>query len=168
MPTPDTAAVYPGTVLVEGTKISEGRGTTRPFELNGAPYANATEVADCLNGLALPGVYFRPHSFLPTFQKHKGALCHGVQIHPVDRKAFKPVITGIALIKAFHDLYPEDFQWQSPPYEYVHDRLPFDVIAGTAMLRQQIESGLSLEEISSSWKAGEEEFTERRSQYLLY
>jgi uncharacterized protein YbbC (DUF1343 family) len=168
MPTPDTAAVYPGTVFVEGTKISEGRGTTRPFEINGAPYANPHELADYLNGLALPGVHFRPHSFLPTFQKHKGSLCHGVQIHALDRKIFKPVITGIALIKAFHDLYPNDFQWQSPPYEYVHDRLPFDVIAGTARLRQQIESGLSLEEISASWKAGEDEFAARRSPYLLY
>jgi uncharacterized protein YbbC (DUF1343 family) len=168
IPTPDTAKVYPGTVLVEGTKISEGRGTTRPFEINGAPYADSQEVAEYLNKLDLPGVHFRPHSFLPTFQKHAGSLCHGVQIHALDRGAFNPVITGIALIKSFHDLYPDDFQWQSPPYEYVHDRLPFDVIAGTTRLRGQIESGVSVEEIAASWKAGEQEFAERRKSYLLY
>jgi uncharacterized protein YbbC (DUF1343 family) len=105
---------------------------------------------------------------LPAFQKHAGSICHGVQIHPLDRKVFKPVITGIALIKAFHDLYPDDFQWQSPPYEYVHDRLPFDVIAGTTKLRGQIESGISVENIAASWQAGEEEFAERRRPYLLY
>lgn len=168
IPTPDTAVVYPGTVYVEGTKISEGRGTTRPFEFNGAPYADSYRVAEYLNGLRLPGVHFRPHSFLPAFQKHAGSICHGVQIHPLDRKVFKPVITGIALIKAFHDLYPDDFQWQSPPYEYVHDRLPFDVIAGTTKLRGQIESGISVENIAASWQAGEEEFAERRRPYLLY
>ncbi|MGE0127115.1 MAG: exo-beta-N-acetylmuramidase NamZ domain-containing protein [Blastocatellales bacterium] len=168
MPAPETAAVYPGMVFVEGTKISEGRGTTRPFEINGAPYADSHQVAEYLNELELPGVCFRPHSFLPTFQKHAGSLCHGVQIHVLDREMFKPVITGIALIKAFHDLYPNDFQWQSPPYEYVHDRLPFDVIAGTAKLREQIEREVSIEEIAASWKAGEEEFAERRKPYLLY
>jgi len=168
IPTPETAKVYPGTVYVEGTNISEGRGTTRPFEINGAPYADSFQVAEYLNGLDLPGVHFRPHSILPTFQKHAGRCCHGVQIHPLDREAFKPVVTGIALIKAFHDLYPDDFQWQSPPYEYVHDRLPFDVIAGTTKLREQIESGFSIEEIAASWRAGEEDFAERRKPYLLY
>jgi uncharacterized protein YbbC (DUF1343 family) len=168
MPTPDTATVYPGAVLVEGTKISEGRGTTRPFEINGAPYADAHQLAEHLNDLNLPGVHFRPHSFLPTFQKHAGTLCHGVQIHVLDRESFKPVITGIALIKAFHDLYPDNFQWQEPPYEYVYDRLPFDVIAGTAKLREQIESGGSIEEIAQSWEAGERGFAERRRPYLLY
>ncbi|HEY8462110.1 MAG TPA: DUF1343 domain-containing protein [Blastocatellia bacterium] len=168
MPTLDTATVYPGTVYVEGTKISEGRGTTRPFEFNGAPYADSYQVAEYLNGLGLPGVHFRPHSFLPTFQKHAGSICHGVQIHPLDRETFKPVVTGIALIKAFHDLYPDDFQWQSPPYEYVHDRLPFDVIAGTTKLREQIENGISIKDIADSWRAGEEEFAERRKPYLLY
>jgi uncharacterized protein YbbC (DUF1343 family) len=146
IPTPDTAKVYPGTVLVEGTKISEGRGTTRPFEINGAPYADSYQVSEYLTG----------------------SLCHGVQIHPLDREAFKPVIAGVALIKAFHDLYPDDFQWQSPPYEYVHDRLPFDVIAGATKLREQIESGVSIEEIAASWRAGAEDFAERRRPYLLY
>ena len=168
MPTLDTATVYPGTVLVEGTMISEGRGTTRPFELNGAPYVDAYELAEELNHLQLPGVHFRPHSFQPTFQKHAGRLCHGVQIHVRSRESFKPVITGVALIKSIHDLYPHDFLWKDPPYEYVYDRLPFDVIAGTTRLRAQIEGGSSLEEIATEWRAGENSFIERRSKYLLY
>ena len=171
MPTVETAVVYPGTVFVEGTKVSEGRGTTRPFEINGAPYADSHELAGALNGLELPGVHFRPHSFLPTFQKHAGVICHGVQIHVLDRGRFRPVITGIALIKTMRDLYPESpagFAWQEPPYEYVFDRLPFDVIAGSAMPRQQIEGGASVEEIAASWRAGERDFRERRANYLLY
>ncbi|MGH9801860.1 MAG: exo-beta-N-acetylmuramidase NamZ family protein, partial [Blastocatellia bacterium] len=162
IPTLESAVVYPGMVFVEGVKFSEGRGTTRPFEITGAPYADAYELAEHLNKHNLPGAHFRPHSFKPTFQKHVAQLCHGVQLHVTDREAFKPVITGIALIKAFHDLYPDDFQWQSPPYEYVHDRLPFDVVAGTTKLRDQIESGVSVEELAASWKAGEEEFAARR------
>ena len=168
MPTVDTAAVYPGMVYLEGTKISEGRGTTRPFELAGAPYVNAHELAGALNEVGLPGVYFRPHSFQPTFQKHGGKLCHGVQTHVVDRAAFKPVLTGIALIKLVHDLYPNGFEWQLPPYEYVYDRYPFDVIAGTFKLREQIEGGVSLADIAASWQADEQRFTEQRAQYLLY
>lgn len=168
MPTPETATVYPGTVFVEGTKLSEGRGTTRPFEINGAPYADAYEVAEHLNRLQLSGVHFRPHSFKPTFQKHAAQLCHGVQIHVTDRLAFKPVIAGIALIKTIRDLYPASFEWQTPPYEYVYDRLPFDVIAGTNRLREQIEGGAPVEEIAASWQAGEKEFANLRQRYLLY
>jgi uncharacterized protein YbbC (DUF1343 family) len=168
MPTLDTAAVYPGAVFIEGTWISEGRGTTRPFELAGAPYINAGELAEHLNEQQLPGAYFRPHSFQPTFQKHASELCHGVQIHVLDRAAFKPVIAGIALIKAVHELYPEEFRWKEPPYEYVYDRLPFDVIAGTDRLRAQIESGAPLAEIAGSWQEGESRFAEQRWQYLLY
>ncbi len=168
IPVLETAVVYPGMVMVEGTKFSEGRGTTRPFEITGAPYADSYELAEHLNRQSLPGVHFRPHSFKPTFQKHVAQLCHGVQLHVTDREVFKPVITGIALIKAMHDLYPEGFKWQTPPYEYVYDRLPFDVIAGTTKLREQIESGASLEDIAASWQAGEKDFAERRQRYLLY
>ena len=95
-------------------------------------------------------------------------LCHGVQLHVTDRDVFKPVIAGVALIKAMHDLWPEGFKWQTPPYEYVYDRLPFDVIAGTTKLREQIEGGASLEDIAASWQAGEKDFAERRRPYLLY
>ncbi len=168
IPTLDSAVVYPGMVFVEGTKFSEGRGTTRPFEITGAPYADAYQLAEQLNRLELPGVHFRPHSFKPTFQKHVTQLCHGVQLHVTDREAFKPVITGVALIKTMRDLYPQDFKWQTPPYEYVYDRLPFDVIAGTAKLREQIEGGASIEDIAASWQAGEKDFAEHRRKYLLY
>ncbi len=168
IPTLDSAVVYPGTVMIEGVKFSEGRGTTRPFEIIGAPYADAYELAEHLNNHQLPGVHFRPHSFKPTFQKHAAQLCHGVQLHVTDREAFKPVIAGVAVIKAMHDLYPDGFKWQSPPYEYVFDRLPFDVITGTNMLREQIESGVSLEAIAASWQTGEKDFAERRQRYLLY
>ncbi len=168
MPTLETATVYPGTVYLEGTQVSEGRGTTRPFEINGAPYVDACELADALNALRLPGAHFRPHSFQPTFQKHAGHLCHGVQIHVLDRLVFRPVMTGIALIKMIHDLYPDDFEWQQPPYEYVYDRLPFDVIAGSSRLREEIESGLSIWTIAESWHADEAAFADERREYLLY
>jgi uncharacterized protein YbbC (DUF1343 family) len=168
MPTQETAAVYPGMVLFEGTKISEGRGSTRPFEISGAPYIDPYRLAEYLNQQNLPGVYFRPHSFIPTFHKYAGSLCHGVQIHVMDRNSFKPVMTGVTLIKTIRELYPKDFQWQVPPYEYVYDRWPFDVISGTTKLREQIESGVSVEEIAKSWEAGVNEFLERRAPYLLY
>lgn len=168
IPTLDSAVVYPGMVFVEGTKFSEGRGTTRPFEITGAPYADTYQLTEHLNRLELPGVHFRPHSFKPTFQKHVTQLCHGVQLHVTDRNAFKPVITGIAVIKTMRDLYPQDFKWQMPPYEYVYDRLPFDVIAGTTTLREQIEGGSSIEDIAASWQDGEKDFAERRKPYLLY
>lgn len=174
MPTLETATVYPGTVYVEGCQFSEGRGTTRPFEINGAPWIDSYELANRLNGLngqspgCLPGVWFRPHSFIPTFQKHAGELCHGVQVHVLDRQSFRPVRSGIALIKTIHDLYPETFAWQDPPYEYVFDRLPFDVIAGGSTLREQIESGMRIEDIAASWEADEALFRERRRPYLLY
>jgi uncharacterized protein YbbC (DUF1343 family) len=168
IPTAETAKVYPGTVMVEGTKVSEGRGSTRPFEINGAPYVSSYDLADQLNRVQLPGVYFRPHSFIPTFQKHAGVLCGGVQIHVLDHSVFRPVVTGVALIKTIRELYPGDFQWQDPPYEYVYDRLPFDVITGTTRLRTQIESGASIEEIAKSWAGGENDFSVRRMPYLLY
>jgi len=168
MPTLETALVYPGTVFLEGTLISEGRGTTRPFELVGAPYADAHELAAELNRAGLPGVYFRPHSFLPTFQKHVGQICHGVQLHVLSRAEFKPVIAGLAIIKLARDLYQNSFRWKEPPYEYVADRLPFDVIAGTEQIRLQLERGAALAEIAASWQAGEQSFAAAREKYLLY
>lgn len=168
MPTVDTATVFPGTVFFEGTQVSEGRGTTRPFEIIGAPYIDASRLADKMNAMNLPGVIFRPISFIPTFQKHANQNCGGVFLHVVDRNRFKPVITGIALLKTIRELYPEDFKWRNPPYEYVFDRNPFDVIAGTDRLRGMIESGAEITDIEAWWREDEQSFLDTRSKYLMY
>jgi uncharacterized protein YbbC (DUF1343 family) len=168
MPTLDSATVFPGTVHFEGTQLSEGRGTTRPFELVGAPYINPEEYARSLNDLDLPGVFFRSCIFRPTFQKHGGTSCGGVQIHVTDRNVFEPVITGLALVKIAYDLYTAEFRWKEPPYEYVYDQNPFDVIAGTSSIREAIECGRSLEAIQNGWKDNLDAFRQLRQAYLLY
>jgi uncharacterized protein YbbC (DUF1343 family) len=168
MPTIDSATVFPGTVHFEGTQMSEGRGTTRPFELIGAPYVNPEEYASKLNERELPGVYFRSCIFRPTFQKHAGASCGGVQVHVTDRETFEPVITGITMVKVAYDLYTDEFRWKEPPYEYVYDRNPFDVVAGTSSIREAIESGSSIESLEASWQGDLEAFGSIREQHLLY
>jgi uncharacterized protein YbbC (DUF1343 family) len=168
IPTVDTAVVFPGTVHFEGTQISEGRGTTRPFELIGAPYIQPEDYAEKLNEVGFPGVYFRSCVFRPTFQKHGGVSCGGVQIHVTDRAAFQPVIVGVAMAKLAYDMYRESFRWKEPPYEYVYDRNPFDVIAGTSKLRESFERGDSLESIQDAWQAPLAEFGKVRQKYLLY
>lgn len=168
MPTLDTAIVYPGTVLFEGTLLSEGRGTTRPFELIGAPWIDAERFAEAMNGSGLKGVYFRPAGFEPTFQKHAKQPCGGCQIHVTDRDAFKPVITGVALIDMFRRCDAKRFAWREPPYEYEHEKMPIDILAGTDELRAQIESGMPVREIAGSWTADEAAFRQLRARYLLY
>jgi uncharacterized protein YbbC (DUF1343 family) len=168
MPTLDTAIAYPGTVLFEGTMLSEGRGTTRPFELVGAPWIDAECFAGEMNGAALGGVYFRPAGFEPTFQKHAKQPCGGCQIHVTDRGAFQPVITGVALIDMFRRLDPGRFAWRQPPYEYEHDKMPIDILAGSDVLRQQIESGMPIREIAGSWEDDEAAFRRLRAPYLMY
>jgi uncharacterized protein YbbC (DUF1343 family) len=168
IPTVDSATVFPGTVHFEGTQISEGRGTTRPFELIGAPYIEPEKYARLLNDMKFPGVFFRSSIFRPTFQKHAGVSCGGVQIHVTDREVFEPVIVGIAMVKLAYDLYPAEFRWKEPPYEYVYDRNPFDVIAGTSRIREAIETGKPLETIQAGWKEEFEAFRKVRENYLLY
>ena len=168
MPTLDTAIVYPGTVLFEGIMLSEGRGTTRPFELVGAPWIEAESFARDMNALKLPGAYFRPAVFEPTFQKHAKQSCGGCQIHVTDRTAFKPVLTGVALIAMFHRANPSTFAWRQPPYEYEHDKMPIDILAGSSQLRQQIEAGTPAAEIASSWREDEAAFVRMRKRFLLY
>lgn len=168
IPTIDSATVFPGAVHFEGTQMSEGRGTTRPFELIGAPYVIPEAYAGALNSLGFPGVYFRSCVFRPTFQKHKDVSCGGVQIHVVDRKVFEPVIVGVGMVKTAYDMYGENFLWKDPPYEYVFDRNPFDVISGTTSLRTAFEQGTPLGEIERSWEAGLTEFKELREAHLLY
>lgn len=168
MPTVETALVFPATVYFEGTQVSEGRGTTRPFEIVGAPYIDAENYAKALASLELPGIVFRPVNFLPTFQKHAGNVCGGVFLHITDRKTFEPVVTGLGMIKTVFDLYPEEFKWKTPPYEYVYDRNPFDVIAGTSRIREMFEEKTDLESIKLSWQKDVKDFRQMSEKYLLY
>ncbi len=168
IPTLDSATVFPATVHFEGTQLSEGRGTTRPFELVGAPYVNAEEYAQRLNDLNLAGVFFRSCIFRPTFQKHAGVSCGGVQVHVTDRDKFEPVRVGIEMVKLAYDLYPTDFRWKEPPYEYVYDRNPFDVIAGTSSIREAIENGGAVEDMQKSWNEDLDGFRKVRERYLFY
>ena len=168
MPTLETAVVYPGTVLFEGTLLSEGRGTTRPFELLGAPGIEAERFAQQMNGLGLPGVFFRPAVFEPTFQKHAKQSCGGCQIHVTDRRAFKPGRTGAALIAAFHRAAAQQPLWRQPPYEYEKEKLPIDILAGSSRFREQIEAGEPSARIADSWRADEEAFKALRAPFLLY
>jgi beta-N-acetylhexosaminidase len=168
MPTVDTAIIFPATVYFEGTQISEGRGTTRPFEIVGAPFIESNELAEALTDLQLPGVKFCATNFIPTFQKHAGTSCGGVFIHVADRTVYQPVITGIAMIKTIYDLYKDDFKWKDPPYEYVYDKNPFDVISGTDKIRKFIENGADVETIKLYWANDVKSFREQREKYLLY
>jgi len=168
MPTLDTAIVYPGTVLLEGTMLSEGRGTTRPFELAGAPWLDGEALAARMARVGLSGVYFRPVTFEPTFQKHAGLSCGGCQIHVTSRDAFAPVKAGVALIRECFGSAPEQFAWRDPPYEYEHDKMPIDILAGSPALREQIEQQMPIEDIVASWRSGELEFEQVRKDYLLY
>lgn len=168
MPTLDSAIVYPGTVLFEGTTVSEGRGTTRPFEIVGAPWVDAERFAEQLNARDLPGVFFRPTVFEPTFQKHARHTCGGCQIHVLNRAAFKPVLTGVALIEAVRAADPSQFAWRQPPYEYEHDKEPIDILAGSPALREAIDAGATAAEIETSWAQDLEAFTRLREPFLLY
>jgi uncharacterized protein YbbC (DUF1343 family) len=168
IPVPDTTVVFPATVYFEGTQISEGRGTTRPFEIVGAPFVDSDELVDTLTELELPGVKFRAINFMPTFQKHANTVCGGVFVHVIDRKVFEPVITGIAIVKTIYDLYTNDFKWKNPPYEYVYDLNPFDVISGTDKIRKFIETGADINTIKQYWEKDVKDFQELRQKYLLY
>jgi uncharacterized protein YbbC (DUF1343 family) len=168
MPTLEAAVVYPGTVLFEGTMLSEGRGTTRPFELVGAPWIEAERFSREMNALGLPGAHFRPAVFEPTFQKHARQPCGGCQIHVTDRRAFRPVLTGAALIAAFRRFDPAKFAWRQPPYEYEAEKLPIDILAGSSALRMQIESGMPAADIAASWSDEEQAFRRLRQEFLLY
>jgi uncharacterized protein YbbC (DUF1343 family) len=168
MPTVDTALVYPGMCLVEGTELSEGRGTTRPFELSGAPHLDGARLAADMQAMNLLGVIARPVVFTPTFQKHAGKPCGGVQLHITDPDAFRPVRTGVAFLKACRDQAPDKFQWRAKAYEFV-DKIPaIDLLAGGAWLREGIDAGATLDELTRRWPRDEGAFLDERSGYLLY
>jgi uncharacterized protein YbbC (DUF1343 family) len=168
MPTLATALVYPGGCLIEGTNLSEGRGTTRPFELIGSPWLDGRRLAEDLTASGLDGVLFRPVSFRPEFQKHAGAVCSGVQVHVTDRAVFRPFATYLALILAARAQDPAAFDWRREPYEFERDRLAIDLLLGRAGLREAIEAGAGVEEIEATWRDDLDSFAETRREFLIY
>ena len=168
MPTLDTAIVYPGAVLFEGTQLSEGRGTTRPFEVMGAPWLDPERLAAALNAYRLPGAWYRPVTFEPTFHKHARQTCGGCQIHVTDRATFRPVLASVAWLRECHAAAPQKFAWRQPPYEYEYEKMPIDILAGSSALRRGVEAGEDPREMAASWDAGVREFQRIRSDVLLY
>jgi uncharacterized protein YbbC (DUF1343 family) len=168
MPTPETALVYPGMCLLEGTNLSEGRGTTRPFELFGAPWLDAHRLAADLSRERLPGVAFRPASFVPTWDKHAGARCHGVDLVVRDPARFRPFRTGLAAVVHARAQAPERFAWRTEPYEFVRDVLAFDLLCGSSREREAIEAGATVSEIGRVFLPEERAFERRRAPYLRY
>lgn len=168
MPTLDTATVYPGTVLFEGTNLSEGRGTTRPFEIVGAPWVDPEVLCRTLEAHELRGARFRPVVFEPTFQKHARTACGGCQIHVLDRTAFGAVEAGVAVLVDIRSQNPSRFEWRQPPYEYEHVRLPIDILAGSEELRAQIEAGLPVRAIFDGWTQEIQRFRKTREPFLMY
>jgi uncharacterized protein YbbC (DUF1343 family) len=168
MPTLDTAIAYPGGVLFEGTQLSEGRGTTRPFEILGAPWIDAEPLAARLNALQIEGAWFRPAAFEPTFHKHAHLACGGCQVHVTDRRRFRPVLAGVAVMGEFHRAAPSRFAWRQPPYEYVHDRMPIDILAGSPRLREAVEADVPARQIAAEWDGATAEFETIRTEYLIY
>ncbi|WP_430148954.1 exo-beta-N-acetylmuramidase NamZ family protein [Peribacillus frigoritolerans] len=160
MPTVSTTFVYPATGLIEGTNVSEGRGTTKPFELIGAPYINSDELAGKLNVLRLPGVKFRAASFTPTFSKHAGKLSHGVEIYITDREEFKAVPTGLYIIKTIQDLYPGDFEFLAANN--------FNLLIGNGWIMSRIKEGSTVNEILKEYQVKQDAFKKVRKNYLLY
>jgi uncharacterized protein YbbC (DUF1343 family) len=168
LPTLESAVVYPGTVLLEGTNVSEGRGTTRPFELVGAPWADADTLVDRLNDLDLPGVRFRPTVVEPTFHKHAATPCGGCQIHVTDRAAFRAVETGVQVLAALRAANPEAFAWREPPYEYEDVIAPIDILYGSAALREGLEHADNARALIAGWEADVAPFRTVRDRFLLY
>ena len=168
LPTLDSTIVYPGAVLFEGTMLSEGRGTTRPFELIGAPWIDGDRLAEAMNAQGLPGVHFRPVFFEPTFQKHAGETCGGCQVHVLDRRAFEPVRTAVELIAEFRRQDVARFAWRQPPYEYEREKPPIDILYGSDRLRATIEGAGTAAGLASDWAADAAAFRRQREKYLLY
>jgi len=168
LPTPESCEVYPGMVLLEGTNLSEGRGTTRPFEIFGAPFLDPGDLADALSGSLGPGVALRPCHFEPTFQKHAGVLCGGAQLHVTDVDAFRPVEVAVEILLAARSLGGDAFRWREPPYEYETERLPIDILWGHAGLREGMDRGLSSDAILAEDAAARTRFDASVGGDLLY
>jgi len=168
MPSAETALVYPGMCLLEATNISEGRGTTRPFEIFGAPWIDGRKFSQHLNMLKLPGAHFRAIQFQPTFNKYQSEICGGCFIHVTGRSSFKPFLIGIAIILEIARFYPEKFGWKQPPYEYEFEKMPFDILVGNDWIRNMINSFSGLGDIEERWEEETSQFLEIRAGYLLY
>ena len=168
LPTLDSALVYPGMVLFEGTNLSEGRGTTRPFELVGAPWLEAHRFADLMNDLGLPGVNFRAAEFQPTFQKHAGQTCGGCQLHVTNRTTFRPVLTAVAVLQICRRMAPDLFAWRQPPYEYETVIPPIDILSGSDHLRRKLDADVPYATIADTWSTSLDSFLPIRDRFLLY
>ena len=168
MPTPETALVYPGMCLLEGTNLSEGRGTTRPFELFGAPWLEGDRLAQALAAERLPGARFRPASFVPTWDKHANVRCHGVEVMVADREAFRPFRTGIACVAAARAQDPKRFRWRTEPYEFVKHVPAFDLLCGSSREREALERSRGWRDLAAAWAREERAFAKRRARHLRY
>ncbi len=168
MPRLETATLYPGQCLLEGTNLSEGRGSTLPFELFGAPWLDALGLARDLTEARLPGLRFRPTRFRPMFQKHAGCVCSGVQIHITEPRAVAPVLVGLTVVERVRRRHPEHFAWRTEPYEFVSDRLAFDLLAGTDAWRLALEAGETAGDILARHEDERADFAARRREVLLY
>jgi uncharacterized protein YbbC (DUF1343 family) len=168
MPTLDTALVYPGQCLLEGTNLSEGRGTTRPFEIFGAPFVDPHALAQRLEAFGLMGLRVRPLWFEPTFQKFAKKRCGGLMLHVVDRSTFQPVLTSLCLLSAVRELWPEQLEWRTQPYEFVGNRLAIDLLFGSDRPRLALENGATPAAIAAGWEGELQQFRRLRERYLLY
>jgi uncharacterized protein YbbC (DUF1343 family) len=168
MPLPETAHVYPGQVLLEGTNLSEGRGTCRPFEIFGAPFLEPRLIKQRLRSGTTSGCYLQEFSFRPTFHKWEGKICLGFMIHILDHHTYQSYFTTIALLRAIIEIHGEQFDWREPPYEYEYEKMPFDIISGDSSLRADIDSGENLLTIRDKWQAEMDNYLEWRRPYLLY
>jgi uncharacterized protein YbbC (DUF1343 family) len=168
LPTPTSALVYPGQVLWEGTNVSEGRGTTQPFELFGAPFIDPYKILDALPSEATRGVVLRPVEFEPTAHKWQGRRCHGFQIHVVEPETFRPYRTSLSLLQAVLRCHPDEFQWKAAPYEYEYERMPIDLILGDRQLRERLTAMEPVDDLEASWHRDLEAFEQTRRAHLLY
>jgi uncharacterized protein YbbC (DUF1343 family) len=166
LPTLSALTFYPGTCLVEGTNISEGRGTTKPFEYIGAPWIDAEALARRLNQLHLPGMRFRPVYFVPTFSKHQGQSCQGVHVHVLDRNQFRTVVTGLHILAAIQAVYPDQFRWRDPWNPGGH--YPIDLLSGGTLVREHLDASQPVPDLVNSWQENLQRFCELREDFLLY
>lgn len=166
LPTLSAMTAYPGTCLIEGTNMSEGRGTTRPFEYIGAPWINAESLADTLNEFDFAGVRFRPVYFVPTFSKYQGELCAGVHVYITDRDIFQPIPTILHLINVVKTTYPNDFMWRQP--WKAEQKNPIDLLCGGTTVREHLDANLPISDLVQSWEDGLSTFSQLRAKYLIY